>query len=166
MIPSNILSQKNGSEGYWIFFLFQCTVLVYLNAASKLREKAIVLLIGLEFSAPALAKGSPSSHRLSHVTQWGMGEGENLTDKQTDQTRHFKEKKKCKNEAIRHYSPSMLRNKADNPLHMAIPAIQRLRLYTWDLTKSTREWSLVTTWPVIALSVLRHSEGLISAFNM
>lgn len=44
------------------FFLFECTALVYLNAASKLREKAIVPLIGLEFSAPALAKGGPSSH--------------------------------------------------------------------------------------------------------
>lgn len=64
------------------------------------------------------------------MTQWGMGEGENLTDKQADQTQHFKEKKKRKNEAIRHYGPSMLGNKADNPLHMAIPAIQRLRLYT------------------------------------
>lgn len=151
---------------FYIFIYFECTVLVYLNAASKLWEKAMVPLIGLEFSAAALAKGGPSSCRLPHVTQWGMGEGENLTDKQTDQTRHFKEKKKCKNEAIRHYSPPMLRNKADSPLHMAIPAVQRLRLYRWDLTKSTREWSLVTTWPVIALSVLRHSEGLISAFNM
>lgn len=65
----------------------------------------MVPLVGLEFSAPALAKGCLSSRRFSQVTQWGMGEGENLTDKQTDQTRHFKEQKKCKNEATQHYSP-------------------------------------------------------------
>lgn len=163
MIPSNILSQKNGSEGYWIFFSFLSAQYLFIWMLHQSWEKR-PLCLWLDWNF--LHSIGQRQSVLSQVTQWGMGEGENLTDKQTDQTRHFKEKKKCKNEAIRHYSPSMLWNKADNPLHMAIPAIQRLRLYTWDLSKSTREWSLVTTWPVIALSVLRHSEGLISAFNM
>lgn len=80
----------------------------FFECCIKAEGKAMVPLIGLVFPAPALAKGGPSSRRLPHMTQRGIGVGKNLTDKQTDQTRHFKEKKKCKNGAIQPYSPSML----------------------------------------------------------
>lgn len=55
------LARRMAQRVIEFFFLFECAVLVYLNAASEQIEKAIVPLIGLEFSAPALAKGGPCS---------------------------------------------------------------------------------------------------------
>jgi len=66
-----------------IFFCFEFTVLVYLNAASKLREKVIVPVIGLEFSAPALAKGSLSQALACDA----MGNGGGVkSDRQADRS--------------------------------------------------------------------------------